>query len=661
MPFAAVCPSCQARYTLADTVKGKQVRCKQCGKPFAAAPAGNTDLRKGAPPNQAPVPVASGTDAAAARPAQKGHGKVIALVVVLLLAVGGGAAWFFVWGPGKDMVGKKKEVTEADLEATFNDMAKDMSKHGLPTMPVPKVDNGKVVIPNFPDVKIDPGKLPKIDPGKLPDLKIDPSKLPDVTPKTNPPDKKPDPEVEEKPVVKADPPAPMRKPVPKDAELAAAEKLIKDVFKDEYAKTTTADKLALAQKLLEQARETKDDMAARYLLFREAIDLATQAGDLNLAFKAADELGKDFVVSGASLKAAAIDKAVAAVAPGDAKALAETLLPIIDEAAAADDYEAAARIAKAAEAAAKKAKTLALLGQVQGRAKDLDTLKASFEKVQVALTTLKTTPDDADANLLVGRHYCFAKGDWGKGLPFLIKGSDAALKALAEKDLALPTVPADQLAVADAWYDLAAKESPKLQLQLRAQYWYKEALPGLTGLTKTKAEKRLAELEKLTGSGEKDPWLVIFRSADPTLWGKSVNKGRDDFALDLKKVPENINFLKLTDAKTGDYVIVPITREKLTMVSDDGRYGWNGINNPVYKGYQLGIYDAKTRDKKGDIVIYAPGPGQGKPGWGFGHRAYIGDVQGYGWAGKEIEKTVFVIAVKAGPLTAAEGPRLMKK
>jgi hypothetical protein len=292
-----------------------------------------------------------------------------------------------------------------------------------------------------------------------------------------------------------------KKPVPKTEAQAAAEKLVKEVFKDDYAKTKAADRLALVQKLLQQAEESKDDPAARYVLFREAIDLATKAGDLNQAFTAADELAKEFAVSGASLKAAAIDKAASEVAAGaDAKNLVETLLPIIDEAVAADDYESAARIAKAAETAAKKAKTVALVTQVSSRAKDLDKLKANFEKVKVALTTLETKADDADANLLVGRHYCFVKGDWDKGLPFLVKGNDAALKALAKKDIDLPTTGADQLALADAWYDLAAKESPKVQIQLRAHFWYKEAVASLSGISKTKAEKRLAELDKVAAS-----------------------------------------------------------------------------------------------------------------------------------------------------------------
>src|SRR5262249_13634249 len=102
-----------------------------------------------------------------------------------------------------------------------------------------------------------------------------------------------------KPIVKPAPPPPAeRKPIPKDADLIAADKLIKEVFKEDYAKTTRADKLTLAQKLLEQLGETKEE-PARYVLFREVVNLATQAGDLNQAIQTADKLSKEFAVSSA--------------------------------------------------------------------------------------------------------------------------------------------------------------------------------------------------------------------------------------------------------------------------------------------------------------------------------------------------------------------------
>jgi len=398
-----------------------------------------------------------------------------------------------------------------------------------------------------------------------------------------------------------------KKPVPKAEAQAAAEKLVKEVFKDDYAKTKAADKLALAQKLLQQAEETKDDAAARYVLFREAINLATQAGDLTQAFTAADELAKEFAVSGAALKAAAIDKAAADVAPADAKALVETLLPIIDEAVTADDYDTAARIAKAAEGAAKKTKMLAVVSQVTSRAKDLDKLKANFEKVQVALTTLQTKADDADANLLVGRHYCFVKGDWDKGLPFLVKGSDAALKALAQKDIALPTVPAEQLAVADGWYDLAAKESPKVQIQLRAHFWYKEAVAGLTGITKTKAEKRLAELDKVAASqGERARVFVEIRKQVSDKKLKKWDLVGGAFARDpFDEIPAEgailIGFKYTTNGK-GNYpgVVQPIWQTSRGVV-----YG------KIYGTAEKGAKAEETRAKAGYAVgaIYVRGGG----------------------------------------------------
>ena len=37
MPFQIGCPHCQRNYTLADEMRGKAIRCKDCGKAFKAA------------------------------------------------------------------------------------------------------------------------------------------------------------------------------------------------------------------------------------------------------------------------------------------------------------------------------------------------------------------------------------------------------------------------------------------------------------------------------------------------------------------------------------------------------------------------------------------------------------------------------------------------
>ena len=69
-------------------------------------------------------------------------------------------------------------------------------------------------------------------------------------------------------------------PIPDAAAQAASLKLVRDIFKADYASAKLAPaKLKLSKKLLEQGIETRDDPAARYVLFLEARDLAVEAGD----------------------------------------------------------------------------------------------------------------------------------------------------------------------------------------------------------------------------------------------------------------------------------------------------------------------------------------------------------------------------------------------
>src|SRR5437667_544716 len=75
-------------------------------------------------------------------------------------------------------------------------------------------------------------------------------------------------------------------PVPNADQQKAEEKSVREVFKDEFAKTSPTDRLALVKKLIEQSLETKDDPPVRYVLLREARDLAAALGNADLAFRA---------------------------------------------------------------------------------------------------------------------------------------------------------------------------------------------------------------------------------------------------------------------------------------------------------------------------------------------------------------------------------------
>ena len=131
-----------------------------------------------------------------------------------------------------------------------------------------------------------------------------------------------------------------------------------------------------------------------------------------------------------------------------------------------------------------------------------------------ALAVLGKNPTDPAANLAAGRHLCFAKGDWDRGLPMLVLGNNAELKAVATKDLAGANSAVGRAVLGDDWWALAEKElGPERDtLRVRAGFWYRQALGDLTGLARLKVQKRIDQL-----SGE----MPKAKAGEPVLVGES--------------------------------------------------------------------------------------------------------------------------------------------
>lgn len=308
-----------------------------------------------------------------------------------------------------------------------------------------------------------------------------------------------------------------KQPVPAADAQAKAEKLIKELFKDDYAKKKPADMLALSAKLLDQAKETKDDPTARFVLLREARDLAGQAGDLPQALRVVDETAREYEVNLSALKATVLEAAAGLPAtPTLSKTIAETALEVIEDALTADDFEAAAKLLKVADAAAQKAKSVPLVSSVQAKGKQVEAVRKDFEQAKVAAEKLAKDPKDAEASAAYGKYLCLRKGDWDKGLALLLESNEAKLKELAVKELRNPTEPADQIDLAEGWLAYGGKqaEPDKTIWLMRAYHWFRQARPKVTGLTKTKVDKAMASSPRhyLTDLDEFDvklgPWKL---------------------------------------------------------------------------------------------------------------------------------------------------------
>lgn len=291
-------------------------------------------------------------------------------------------------------------------------------------------------------------------------------------------------------------------PVPDPEKQKESEKLVRELFKEEYARKTAADRSALARKLLEQAQDSAGDPVSRFVLLREASDLAAQAGDVATSLKAIDQLGAAYAVDTLALKSAAygfIGKSIRA--PEDLSSLATAYLKLVDEASEKDQYDIAKLAAESASALARRLKDMPMVTRADAKAREAGDRREKYAKLKKAQQTLVSSPDDPESNLVIGQFECWAKGDWEQGLRRLVKGSDPALKALAEEDLAAPADVASRIKLGDSWWDLAEKAdvSRKSNIQERARHWYRLAVTEAQGLTKAKVELRL-----------KGSWVPLF-------------------------------------------------------------------------------------------------------------------------------------------------------
>jgi formylglycine-generating enzyme required for sulfatase activity len=362
--------------------------------------------------------------------------------------------------------------------------------------------------------------------------------------------------------------------VPDAVAQQAVLKTVKEVFAAEYRKVKPEEKAELAATLLKQGLESKDDAATHYVLLQEAINLAGQAGAVETAVKAMNELVKIFNVNVAEQQLKTFEAVGrSANTPEANQALAAACLAAMEEAVTNDGYVEAGRLAALAEGAARKAKDLAAITRIQTRMKEVRELQNEFARVKAAKETLFVQPDDAEANLAVGRFLCFVKGDWEKGLPLLAKGSDASLKALAEKDLAQPQEAKEQMAVADGWWDLAEKMAgaQKSRMQERAAEFYRKALPELKGLDKVKVERRVEgflnarELVVDLGGGVRIEFVMV-----PA--GKFIMGGTGGNEIPQREVTISKPFY------LGKYEVTQAQYEKI-MGKNPSRF--KGANNPV--------------------------------------------------------------------------------
>ena len=318
-------------------------------------------------------------------------------------------------------------------------------------------------------------------------------------------------------------PKPARLPVPPEEERVNVARQLRELFELDKDRRP-AERRALAKEMVALAEKSAKP-AERYVLLHTAAELTCGAGGAVEMLGILDKLAAAFEVDALAEKAVML-RTVAAGAK-DSAGIAALLAAgdkVIDEALSHQKYDLALELAEEAYKACAQSAGREHRKRAFDRRKQVQALAASFQGLQSVLEKLKTDPDDPEANLAAGRHYCFDRGNWDKGLLHLAKSSDADLKKLAQEELqSPPTDPAAMIKLADAWWSLseARKDAERDALMLRAGTWYREAQPDATStLLKAKLDKRLDEIAKLkrpipepSFQGPPTPAIAPFSSA----------------------------------------------------------------------------------------------------------------------------------------------------
>ncbi|MEI8376870.1 MAG: hypothetical protein WCJ35_28990, partial [Planctomycetota bacterium] len=276
-----------------------------------------------------------------------------------------------------------------------------------------------------------------------------------------------------------------------------ADKLMREIYKEKFDDATSAKaQVRLARELLGKALEMANDPPSCYVLLREAGRLAfNKARDYGLSLEVIDALDEHFDVDAFSLriKVMKAEDANAETPFVDRCALG---IQLMAEAAAKGRLDLSVQMGELTKKAAEESHDALLIAYVEDHKARLVKSSQDQKAEKDLLARANSSPADPEANLALGKLYCFDRRDWIKGLPMLALGSDVALKHLAEKELEKPLGSAGQLELGDGWWDLAQKNvtQEKAALLARAAYWYRFAGPGLSGLLQVKVEKRLAEL-----------------------------------------------------------------------------------------------------------------------------------------------------------------------
>jgi hypothetical protein len=298
-------------------------------------------------------------------------------------------------------------------------------------------------------------------------------------------------------------------PIPPEEERRRATQTFSSLYRSEYQQAKTdEDKQELAEEMLTRAEALRSDPVGRFVALEVGRKIATEAGDLHLALRAADDLIAEFQVDDLAVKSEVLAGTLRReLSEKDNDLVLEAASSTAEQALAQNELQLASRLIVAALAAARRTRDQQKISDVVTLKKRVDRAELAYGRVLEAIDQLDQSEGDPDANLTVGSYYCFVVQRWEDGLPMLARGADPRISRVAELELQPPLTPREQVAVADLWWEMGEQGGRFSQAMTeRAAHWYEIALGGLdAGMQRVKAEVRIQQAERGAATRQTSP------------------------------------------------------------------------------------------------------------------------------------------------------------
>ena len=205
------------------------------------------------------------------------------------------------------------------------------------------------------------------------------------------------------------PPAEGLRPVPDAKARNLSATLYRELLKPLPDPKDRPAQKTLAQALLDKGLALSDRPVGTYSLLEEARTAASRGGDGAVAVKAVIALAERFAIDEPALLTRTLETLDRLTLDDSESGVLATACLEAAERVKRRDPDAALAFLAMAETRARKAKSLGMIGTARRRSDEVRAFKALVVRAKQFAEKLRTSPDDPEANLELGRFRCFGR------------------------------------------------------------------------------------------------------------------------------------------------------------------------------------------------------------------------------------------------------------